>query len=176
MFHFTECACGAAADLMRHAIRAMQIGAVGQWAARDGERLRITPAATTVIPPGGRLHHLDRQAGLIHWYERRPLSDGQRQLCRPEWSATVWSRARAKLNDYALTIPRRIIVALRSDAIVTSEPLDGLPDSDHPGQFRIKWSESSLGPFVMPASADRMLQLRQPVATLPLALESAEAV
>ena len=143
-------AYGDAAEPMAGALRHLLIDTVGMWHRREGERLRITPIAEQ-RPEGARIHHLDRKRGYVAWYEPVPLSRWATPWQRPEWSATVWGKSRAKLHTAALRLPRRSIIDLRNDAIQLTEqpPASCWPDDGQPGTFRVK--ETLAGPFTLTA-------------------------
>lgn len=130
----TEELYGAAAEPMAAAIRHLLIDTVGMWHRQAGQRLRVTPPAEAA----GFVHHLDRRANLAYWYEMTPLSPETQAFSRPEWSATVWGRARARLHRAMLAIPRHDIVELRTDAIVLTRPIEWPHDNGQPGSFRLK--------------------------------------
>ena len=79
--------------------------------------------------------------------EQPALTPHQPDFDRPEWSAQVWARTRARLllhRDYdtgqfvgALTLPLEELASFRLDALfLTRDP--GWPDSGRPGTFRVK--------------------------------------
>lgn len=131
------------ADPMAAAIRHLVIDTVGMWHRQAGQRLRVTPPAEAAGP----VHHLDRRANLAYWYERTPLSAEALAFSRPEWSATVWGRARARLHRAMLQLPRRDVLELRTDAIVLARPPELWPDDGQPGSFRVK--DRAEGPLVI---------------------------
>jgi len=105
-----------------------------------------TPARTVLSPGGDELHLWD-EPGLAPKFP-----DYQ----RPEWSAQVWARTRARLllhRDYdtgrftgALTLPYEDVAAFRLDAMyLTCDP--GWPDSGRPGTLRVKGSLASPVPW-----------------------------
>jgi hypothetical protein len=103
-----------------------------------------------------------RKGEGYYWNEEVPLRGFNRQrFIRPEWSATVWGRARASLAEFALTIPFKDIVSLRTDSVwCSSLPLSGTPkwvtdDSKaKPGDFRVK--DEMKEPFEWPIDGAKM--------------------
>lgn len=88
------------------------------------------------------------------------------EMVHPEWSATVWGRARARLlyghrgATGVLTIDPRHIVAMRTDAVYTSEPThwDWLDDGKA-GRYRLRtYSWGAKQP--RPTNGPQLLQLR----------------
>ncbi len=69
-----------------------------------------------------------------------PVNEYSQRFVHPEWSASVWGRARARLAERALELPIDDIVALSTDCIwsrSTHNWVDG--DAKYtPGSFRIK--------------------------------------
>lgn len=68
------------------------------------------------------------------------------EMVHPEWSATIWGRARARLAHSHrgkagfLTVDPRILVAFRTDAVYTTEPTgwDTYDDGTSVGRYRLK--------------------------------------
>lgn len=83
----------------------------------------------------------------------------------PEWSATVWERARVRLLDAqgstgervgALHVPAGNVVAMRTDALyLTRDP--GWRDDGAIGRYRVK--RSAAGPHVWPTSQRELLRI-----------------
>lgn len=143
------------------AIRHLVLDTVGMWHRQESWKLRITPIRDVPRSSDARVHHIDRAAGVASWYERKPLQRDQLAWQRPEWSATVWGRSRARENTAALAIPRGELVAYRSDAIVTCRQPEAASwlDDGQPGTFRRKGEIP--GPLVMPATVGELLELRR---------------
>ncbi len=126
---------GKAGPLLRSALRALLIKAVGGLHRKGRMQQVETPheRAEEVDPEGV----LEITPTVIRWERPIPLAPEMAAFNHPEWAALVWCRARARLAKAALTLPRESIVALRSDAIVTTcDP--GWKDDGRPGIFRLK--------------------------------------
>jgi hypothetical protein len=62
------------------------------------------------------------------------------QFDHPEWSALVWARCRARMAKWALSLPRESIIAIRTDAIATTQEVPEWKSSEKVGTLREKWN------------------------------------
>jgi len=126
---------GKAAPYIRAALRALLIKGVGGLHRRGRTEQVETPheRAEEVDPAGV----IEVTPTVIRWERAVPLDASMAGFNHPEWAALVWGRARARLARAALQLPRESIIALRSDALVTTfDP--GWQDDGKPGSFRVK--------------------------------------
>jgi hypothetical protein len=126
---------GKIAPLLRAALRALLIKAVGGLHRRGRVEQVETPheRAEDVDPS----MVLEVTPSVIRWMRPIPLAPEMAGFNHPEWAALIWGRARARLARAALRLPREQIIALRSDALVTTvDP--HWPDDGRPGTFRVK--------------------------------------
>lgn len=108
--------------------------------------LKVVPAKVGALDKDG-----------LHWWEEVPIPKSREPFIRPEWSATIWGRARTRLASYALTLPFDAIISLRSDSIwTTAMEILAYNSSweDTPGAFRVK--DYIKGPIEWPESAAKM--------------------
>lgn len=141
--------------LLQDAIRHLCIDTIGSWHRKDtpirhltplSEAATVTNAISQQVTPAG-----------IEWYSAGQLARSQQSYMHPEWSATVWGRARARLVRAALQMPRKSLIALRTDAIsATMNP--GWPDEGKPGDWRPKIAY--VGELPAPHTVDAYLRLR----------------
>lgn len=113
----------AGAAAVRSMVRAILLHTIGAF---HGRPQRVTCWADDLerAPIGAdnlRVHN----DGRVSWREERPPV--WPEACHPEWSSHIWARSRVRLLNTpggggALTIPRRSIVAIRTDAVYTTEP------------------------------------------------------
>ena len=113
----------AGAAAVRSMVRAILLHTIGAF---HGRPQRVTCWADDLerAPIGAdalRVH----TDGRVSWREERPPV--WPEASHPEWSSHVWARSRVRLlktpgGGGALTIPRRSIVAIRTDAVYTTEP------------------------------------------------------
>jgi hypothetical protein len=131
----TDAREGKAAPYIRAALRALCIKAVGGLHRRGRvEQVETPHARAEEVDPSTVL---EVTPTVIRWERPIPLDASMAGFNHPEWAALVWCRARARLARTALKLPRECIVALRSDAIVTTfDP--GWQDDGKPGTFRVK--------------------------------------
>lgn len=61
------------------------------------------------------------------------------QFEHPEWTGLVWARCRARITRAALSLPRQALIAIRTDAIATTEEQPQWAESDKRGTLREKW-------------------------------------
>jgi hypothetical protein len=89
------------------------------------------------------------------------------EMCHPEWSATVWGRARARLlyghrgTTGMLTVDPSTLVAARTDAVYTTTPTGWEAfDTGQPGKYRHRqYSWHALQ--ARPATGPGLLRLRE---------------
>lgn len=126
--------------MMRSAIRALLLHTLGSF---HGAPHTVTNSGTLAEVPADAEQLRALPDGRYTW---RTLHAAKwPEMVHPEWSATVWGRARARLLQGhrgatgVLTIDPRTIVAMRTDAVYTSEPTgwDELDDG-RPGRYRLR--------------------------------------
>jgi hypothetical protein len=159
------------ADLLpacRAAVRNMIVTAIGAMAPR-GHAVTRTATDPADVPRGVEVRMV---RNTYTWQEDQGLPAWTLRMAHPEWAATVWERARVRLlhgptgatdaaggriSAGALHVPRRDVVAFRTDAIyLTHDPR--WPSDDKPGRFRSKGSIRT--PVPRPYSLSALLSLR----------------
>lgn len=143
------------AAMFRSAIRAMALHAIG---AMHGAPHRVTGIGS--VPPGDAQGIRMLGNGSWTWWTNRPPA--WPQLVHPEWTTTIWGRARQRLLTTgrdgvgALHLPAGVdVVAFRTDAIYTTGPTgwDELDDGA-PGRYRLKGTH---GPVPWPRTGTDVL-------------------
>ena len=128
----------AANEYHKNAIRAILLHLIGSFH-RIG-------TMDEIVTPYDRLdeiehpyeHRTTLRADGVQWQKIRDFeSDYMNSFLHPEWSATIYGRARAKLAEFALHLPFKDVIALRNDAVWSTSSLE-LGDPDKPGSFREK--------------------------------------
>lgn len=131
---------GPRTDAWRHACRGMILYALG---AMHGAPHKVTASGPN--PP--RDARSIRQTGpdSYTWHTVQPPA--WPDMLHPEWTSTVWARARVRLLDAprpgggrcgALHVPAETLIAFRTDAIYTDAPMDVGDDDGAPGRYRLK--------------------------------------
>jgi hypothetical protein len=154
----------ASSDLAAGAYRHLVLDVVGRWYSRDREEHGILPFDRLNELPAGAIPHIERdersQQDVILWSRWAPLRADLLKYSHPEWSATVWGRARARLAAEALRYPLGALVALRTDAIWTTANAYDLAVNDHdprPGAWRVK--SYLQGPEFWPTNEAQLIEL-----------------
>ncbi|MEV4560044.1 hypothetical protein AB0K51_24055 [Kitasatospora sp. NPDC049285] len=157
-----------AAYLASRGIRSIQLLGIGAFAQRPRVNHGSTPVDQTV-PDGAMI--IGQAEDRFLWERATPNSKDP--WAHPEWSAGLWSDARAALLDMAvkdeankktigrvgaLHLPARSVVALRTDAIYTTEPIGHWPYFGRPGEYLLKGHLP--GPVDAPVTEDGLLALR----------------
>ncbi len=125
-----------AAALVSMALRRLVLDTIGGWHRVESVEEGFIPAGEPIMLPAGAVPQ-PREGGVA-WTRRRAAIS---EMTHPEWSATVWGRARARLVKEALCFPPEQIIALRTDALwAASEPLYMREVEPQPGSFRVKSS------------------------------------
>lgn len=153
-----------AAQLAAKAIRSILLHAVGAFATRAHPVTRSAPADSVPDVPAGI--EVRRVGDSLVWQEPGRLSGWTEELSHPEWSATVWARARTRLltgkgvngaEVGALHLPVEHVVGFSTDALyLATDP--GWPDDGAPGRFRAKGALAA--PHAWPASWADLYALR----------------
>lgn len=152
-----------AAKLAARAVRAILLFTVGAFAARSHPVTRTTTDPGQV-PAGAEVR---RVGDDLVWTETAKPSPWTLQTAHPEWSATVWARARTRLltgrgvgqeRVGALHLPAESIVAFATDALYVAGGSPGWSDDGKPGRFRVKGIRP--GAFDWPETAADLYRLR----------------
>ena len=128
--------------MARQAVRAILLHTIGAF---HGSPRKVSHSG--VKPPDDALgiRVIRRRPGappLWAWYTLE--APAWPEMVHPEWSATVWGRARARLayshrgEAGFLTLPPGAVVALRTDAIYTTEPTGWTDDNGDPGHYTLR--------------------------------------
>lgn len=154
-----------AGRLGARAIRSMLLFTIGAFATRAHPVTKSVPAdqADQVPADAGEVR---RVGDALVWTETPALSGWTMQTAHPEWSATVWARARTRLltgrgvgqeRIGALHLPPERIVAFATDALyLAGNPEWG--DDGKAGRFRVKGERP--GPFAWPETPADLYKLR----------------
>ena len=125
--------------LVAYATRHLLIDTVGAFARQARAELHLTPRADAAAIP------VDAYGEVIigehiQWSRDVPLARETHMFAHPEWSWTVWGRARTRAHRAALEYLRSgcgEIAVIFSDAlVVTADP--GWEDDGRVGRFRVK--------------------------------------
>ena len=151
----------AGADHVRSIVRAVLLHTVGAFHGRP-QRVTCYAGALEDVPIGAdslRPH----EDGRYSWREERPAA--WPEAVHPEWSAHVWARARRRFlvtpgGGGALTVPRREVVAIRTDAVYLTRPTDWADHDDgKPGRWVLKSADERRRPW--PRTGDDVLALKR---------------
>jgi hypothetical protein len=149
------------AGMMRAAIRSLLLHTLGSF---HGAPHAVTATGTLDDVPDDAQGLRALPDGRYTWREMQAAK--WPEMVHPEWSATIWGRARARLlyghrgATGVLTIDPRHIVAMRTDAVYTSEPTqwDWLDDG-RAGRYRLR-TYSWHAHLPRPTNGPQLLQLR----------------
>lgn len=150
-----------AAKLGARAVRSILLFALGAFAARAHPVTATVPADRPDQVPAGV--EVRRVGDRLMWTEPGKLSAWSEATAHPEWSATVWARARTRLltgsgGVGALHIPVDRVVAFATDALYLAGGAPAWPDDGKPGRFRVKGLRP--GPFDWPETYPDLYRLR----------------
>ncbi|WP_037599577.1 hypothetical protein [Streptacidiphilus rugosus] len=164
--------------LASRAVRSILLFGIGGFAQRPRLVTGTTPADELHLVPEGAeiLTHDDRH---VTW--QRVSGFSRDPMAHPEWSASVWSGARAALLSMrmrpenaqvgALHVPAGQVVAFRTDAIYLTARHDW-PYHGEPGDYLLKGHLT--GPVPAPGSEDELLAIRDKGRTALAATEAGE--
>jgi hypothetical protein len=144
----------------RAAVRAILLHTVGAF---HGAPRKINHVGAE--PPEGAqgIRALSRRYGgeLYAWYTVEPPA--WPELVHPEWTATIWGRARARLayshrgEAGFLTLPPEQLVAVRTDAIYTTAETGWTDDNGDPGHYTLRGVYK--GPWAWPTKGTDVLKI-----------------
>lgn len=153
-----------AAQLAAKAVRAMVLYSLGAFATREHPVTRTAQLDQADQVPAGV--EVRRVGESITWQEPGKLSSWSAEIAHPEWSATVWARARVRLlvgkgvngvNVGALYLPPEHVIGFATDALYLASPPDW-DDDGAPGRFRQKGTIGT--PVEWPATFSELHELR----------------
>lgn len=154
-----------ASRLAAKAVRSMLLYALGAFATRAHSITKSAPLDSTPDVPAGT--EVRRVGDALVWQEAGTLSAWSMQTAHPEWSATVWARARTRLltgrgvdqeRVGALHLPVDRIVAFSTDALYLAGGSPEWADDGKPGRFRTKGTRP--GAFIWPDNVADLYRLR----------------
>lgn len=166
--------------LLAHAARHLLIDTVGYWWRPEREIARVAPPGQlphgTALPADARGIVL-LEDGSVEYRVPSPFGAMRAMLCRPEWAAMVWGRARAKTHKRALMAEpdHTDLLWVRSDALVTASPQPQWHDRGRVGDWRVKasiiapWGNS----FVIPRDETNYRHLWRSAAAMGATLGTA---
>lgn len=155
-----------AARLAARAVRSILLFTLGAFATKAHPVTRSAPidGPEPEVPAGVEVR---RVGDALVWQEPGRLSAWTEQTAHPEWSATVWARARTRLltgrgvgqeRVGALHLPPERIVAFATDALYLAGGDPGWNDDGKPGRFRVKGTRA--GAFAWPETYPDLYRLR----------------
>ncbi|MFJ5281997.1 hypothetical protein [Streptomyces parvulus] len=153
-----------AAHLASRAVRSILLYGIGSFAQRPRMVTGTTPRAMERdVPPEAEIIGFDDE--LITW--QKPTGFTRDPNAHPEWSAAIWSAARAALltqrhrddDTYAgaLHTPAGTVIAFRTDALYLTQP-HNWPHHHQPGDYLRKGHLT--GPLTAPTTEEELLTLR----------------
>jgi hypothetical protein len=157
------------AELASAAVRAILLHTIGALHHVAGIRHSVLQSTTDPddIPDHTLVDFVPTDDGAVMTWREERMVPTSVDYARPEWSAQIWGRTRARLllhrdgNDRytgALTLPYEQIVALRLDALLVIDDPRWLDDGKV-GRFRIKGQYP--GPVAWPQSEDDLSLLTE---------------
>lgn len=148
------------------AVRSLLLFAIGAFASQGRTATFTLPESRAAEVPDGVPVY--RAGDMLVWTQDAPATGWSQQLAHPEWSATIWARARVRLLDGpgvaggprtgALHLPAGVdVLGFRTDALVlTADP--GWADDGKAG--RLRYDGAITGPFDWPETESELLRLK----------------
>lgn len=141
--------------MVRQAVRAVALHTIGSMHGA-GHKVSRTGEPDQVPAEAERLQVLPD--GRMSWVEMEPAPWAE--TVHPEWSAHIWARARYRVAAAMMQAPAGTVVAVRTDAIYSTEPWNWLPADDGKiGRWVLK--RTVPGPLPWPASHSELLRMRE---------------
>lgn len=156
----------APSQLGARAVRSILLYALGAFATKAHPVTHSAPVdgPAPEVPAGTEVRRVGEN---LVWHELAKQSAWTQQTAHPEWSATVWARARTRLltgrgvgqeRVGALHLPVESVVAFATDALYVAGGSPGWADDGRPGRFRSKGTRP--GAFLWPANRNELYALR----------------
>lgn len=153
-----------AGKLASRAVRMIVLATIGAFATRAHPVTRTAPLDSNPDVPRGT--PVTTVGDSLVWEEAGTLSAWSMEAAHPEWSATVWARARSRLllgngvggQVGALTLEPSRVVAFATDALYLAGGAPAWADDGEPGRFRVKGHLP--GAFAWPAKMRELHELR----------------
>lgn len=144
----------AAGGELRPALRSIMLHTIG---ALHGAARRVTMIGDELPADRDVKRARQRSGGGWSWVELRPPRNPT--TAHPEWTTTIWARARRRLLDNGagagmLHVPAGELVAARTDAYFTIAPIELAGATERAGSYRLK---SISGRVPWPANAGALL-------------------
>jgi hypothetical protein len=79
-------------------------------------------------------------AGMLTFTVPQKTEKYTQQFEHPEYSSAIWGRTRASMTRAALSLPRKSLIAIRTDAIATTQERPDWNSNTRIGQLRRKWA------------------------------------
>lgn len=155
----------AGAGMIRSAVRAMILHTIG---AMHGAPRKATGIGSAGAVPKGASDIRQLSDGRMIW--STSTAPAMPELVHPEWTSTIWGRARARLLDAPTGIKGQragllhcrpgTVVAVRTDAIYLTEPAPwhDAPDDGKPGRYVFKGAYQ--GPMPWPRTGRDILTIK----------------
>lgn len=152
------------AQLAARAVRSMVLYAIGAFATKAHPVTKAAPLDQAPDVAAGT--EVRRVGDRLVWEEPGRLPGWSEEVSHPEWSATIWARARVRLLDGkgvngaavgALHLPVEQVIAFATDALYLSSDPEWADDGA-PGRFRAKGRLDVAAPW--PASYVDLYALR----------------
>ncbi len=127
-------------QLLKEAIRSIVLHTVGSFLQVVTLDHCFTPNSELPLTEEPYQQQFQRTIQGIYWNRARPLKGQRQKFIHPEWSATVYGRARAKLTEFAIRLPYEDIVSLRTDSVWCASAPEWISaeDTGKPGCFRVQ--------------------------------------
>jgi hypothetical protein len=152
------------ARLAAKAVRSLILFTIGAFHTQaHPETHSVLDTQPELVPAGVEVRHVGDR---LMWETPGKLSAWSAELQHPEWSATVWERARVRLLSArgvngqevgALALDPGRIVGFATDALYLTSGAPEWADDGEPGRFRVKGSIP--GAFSWPDSLDELWAL-----------------
>lgn len=149
-------------QLHKEAIRSIVLHTIGSFLQVVTLEHQFTPNSELPLSEEPYRGQFQRTPKGIYWNRARPLTGQRQRFIHPEWSATVYGRARAKLAEFALRLPYEDIVSLRTDSVwCASLPawIDS-EDTGKPGCFRTQDHVSGSWPWPKDSASMRSFVIK----------------
>jgi hypothetical protein len=145
--------------LVHRMFRRVALNTIGSLHRSVVSRHRACSVSGMDSPPAGIPSlRMSEDGSTYFWTEQTPLSGRALLYCHPEWTTTIWARCRARVAQAALQFPREQVIALRQDALFTSQPHPTWGDDGAVGRFRLKGQVP--GPLPAPRTLEELQVLR----------------
>ncbi len=146
--------------LVYRMLRRVALNTLGSLHRSSVKRHRAAPRGQEDrLPASNPTLRMSDDGAVYYWVDETPISARGLLYVHPEWTTTIWARCRGRMAQAALQFPREALIAIRQDALFTTQLHPTWSDDGTVGRIRLKGEIP--GPLKAPHSLEAFDALRR---------------